>query len=62
MMTFEMQIECDNAAFEGEDLGPEIARILRVEADGLESRGAQLETRSLFDENGNRVGQVVLSP
>ena len=60
-MTFEMQIACDNAAFDHENLGPELARILRHEADTLEVTGAlQMFSHRVRDRNENRVGYARL--
>lgn len=62
-MTIRIEFETSNAAFEGIQQGPEIARILRRLADTLEARGRLhlgYEAR-LFDANGNRVGEVVLA-
>ena len=54
-------IDCDNAAFEGENLGPELSRIL----DDLSDRAFapnQLKTNelptTLYDVNGNACGIV----
>lgn len=53
-----------NAAFDGEQRGPEIARILRKMADRLEARGDCVSGFEwvLYDVNGNHVGELVLSP
>ncbi len=45
----------DNAAFEDENRGPEIARILRIVAQTAERGNI---SRALYDINGNRVGTV----
>jgi len=58
-----IKFDTDNAAFDGEDRGPEIARILRVLANRLEQRGgvdAGAEW-TIYDINGNHVGDLVLS-
>ena len=61
MMTFEMQIACDNQAFDHGHLNTELARILRHEADGLEEAGAPETGETLIrDVNGNRVGYARL--
>lgn len=54
MSEYRVTIRTDNAAFEGQDYGHEIARILRSLASDLEAghRGGQ----SLRDINGNTVG------
>lgn len=61
-----VQIDCGNAAFDEDQLGIELARILRAEADRLECEsgstcGAMI-TRSvnLRDINGNKVGEAAL--
>lgn len=59
MATFTLSITTDGAAFEGDDLAPEIARILARLADevavGPETAG--WNTGNLFDVNGNNVGR-----
>lgn len=52
-MTFKLEINCDNAAF-GDTPGIEVAALLRDIADAVEENP---ETRSIFDTNGNTVGQ-----
>ncbi len=56
-MRFEIYINSDNAAF-ADDPGPELARILRKEADKLEDWCECSET--LYDINGNAVGTTLL--
>ena len=55
--TFDISIECNNAAFDGALTGPELARILRSLADDLEQdeivRGYSARLR---DINGNHCG------
>lgn len=61
-MTFNVRISTDNVAFEEDNLGLEIARILRGVADEIESGViATGETIRLRDSNGNRVGFATLS-
>ena len=65
MTTFKISINTDNAAFEDENLGSEISRILKSYANAIESvidpdTSWELETR-LRDINGNTVGQVKLT-
>lgn len=50
MSTFELKLDVDNAAFAGDDLGPELARILRNLADKL-----QEQNRKYLSGNGNRL-------
>ena len=65
MTTLNISINTDNAAFESENLGSEISRILKSYANAIESvidpdTSWELETR-LKDINGNTVGQVKLT-
>lgn len=60
-MKYTIKIECDNAAFEDVP-GNEIARILRELADKVD--GGQDPTdcdATVYDYNGNRVGEAKLS-
>ncbi len=52
-MKFEVQINLDNAVFEGENLIPEIKRILDRIGRKLE---ADVEAARILDANGNDVG------
>jgi hypothetical protein len=54
-MTFVVELDCDNAAFEGEACGTEIARLLRKVADKAERNDAIGGT--LLDANGNHCGR-----
>ena len=65
MTTLKISINTDNAAFENENLGSEISRILKSYANAIESvidpdTSWELESR-LRDINGNTVGQVKLT-
>jgi len=53
-------IRTGNAAFESENKGPELARILREIADRTEREGQPRrgDSWAIFDANGNRVGKV----
>ena len=57
-----IKIKTDNAAFEGDDLGREVGRILHRYADYVESlSGDVAEDRMvqvLFEINGNAVGKA----
>ncbi|WNM66443.1 hypothetical protein SEA_CULVER_177 [Gordonia phage Culver] len=53
---FRLTIRTGNDAFEQGTAGYEIARILREAADYIEEYGVDHHTRSLIDQNGNRVG------
>lgn len=50
-------IKTDNAAFEGNDKAPEVARILRNLADAIE-RNDRVADYTLRDDFGNRCGTV----
>jgi hypothetical protein len=56
-----IQIQTDNAAFEGDDNGTELARILRKLAVVLEDMGTGPDSGQLYDINGNRVGDWKVS-
>jgi hypothetical protein len=61
-MKLTVNIDTDNAAFEGDNLGPELARILHRVATAvkdLESEPAEFELH-LRDINGYRVGSADL--
>ena len=65
MTTLNISINTDNTAFESENLGSEISRILKSYANAIESvidpdTSWELETK-LRDINGNTVGQVKLT-
>jgi hypothetical protein len=56
-MKFTLEINCDNAAFEGDSIGYEISRILRKLVAKFEF--ARLEAADegvVMDTNGNKVG------
>lgn len=62
--TFTASIRCDNAAFDGEACGPELARILRRLADDLASGNASGKPGDyllLFDINGNQCGDAEMT-
>ena len=52
-----VNIETDNAAFEGDAKYHELPRILRKVADAIEG-GSLLGSTALLDVNGNSVGEV----
>jgi hypothetical protein len=58
-MTFKLEINTDNAAFDGAPL-LEVARMLRDLASHLEDAGDTINL-PLYDVNGNRVGFAVLA-
>ena len=60
--TFDISIDCNSAAFDGMDCGPELARILRKLADrlDLDSEGVPF-SRPLHDINGNRCGSAEMT-
>lgn len=54
---FTLSIHTDNAAFDGDDMRPELARILRAVADRIESGNVDAYTDyAAKDVNGNTVG------
>ena len=53
-MTFSLSMNCDNAAFDGNDKGLEVSRILRETAQQVEDG---YEGGKIFDSNGNSVGE-----
>lgn len=57
MARFQLWINTDNAAFEGEDKAAEVARILRDIADKVEREGVQWHFQTIRDVNGNDVGR-----
>tara|TARA_Y100000401_G_C8148051_1_gene138185 strand:+ start:116 stop:304 length:189 start_codon:yes stop_codon:yes gene_type:complete len=59
MTQLNIVLSTDNAAFEGENLGPEIARILKSYANSIqEVEDPEELERRLRDSNGNTVGSV----
>jgi len=58
-MKFNLTIDCDNAAFDGSNLGPELFMILQELARVAKYYNADDPTIGLepvFDSNGNRIG------
>ena len=55
-MRLNLVLDTDNAAFEGEELGPEVSRILEDLAKELIYSPTQ--DRKLRDINGNTVGSI----
>jgi hypothetical protein len=53
---FRVYINTENAAFEGDNTGPEIASILRAIADDVERFGPRNVRSRVNDSNGNKVG------
>lgn len=58
MAKFTMIFGCDNAAFEGDNLKPEIASILRDVANRIEQGR---DNGNALDSNGNGVGTFAIS-
>jgi hypothetical protein len=59
-MKIHIEIETDNAAFEGGNAGREVSRILRELATKLEDWPGENEWAiGLRDFNGNKVGQAI---
>ena len=58
-MKFKVVIDVENAAFEDENMGTELARILREVADTVDGTSGETESieGTLRDVNGNKVGQ-----
>lgn len=60
-MTLSIHIETVNAAFDDNQQGPELARILRGIADRLENLApSDCADWTIYDINGNRVGRLYL--
>lgn len=63
-MEITISIRCDNEAFEGENCGSEVARILRKLADAIDydhrEGVAAIGNAPLMDVNGNTVGKVTV--
>jgi hypothetical protein len=59
-ITFRLNLDCDNAAFEDDNLHHEIARCLREVADSVEAGGDMSKHLNIRDINGNIVGTFVL--
>ena len=60
-MEYKLAINCDNAAFEGDQLAREIALLLRLAADDIERdnyAGRVAYELILHDTNGNWVGMA----
>ena len=61
-MDITITINCDNAAFEDDNGGPEVARILRELAEACaDGCGPPNLGGSIRDINGNTVGQVTVT-
>ena len=59
MSEFRLVICTDNAAFDGDNHGPELARIMRMAAQHLEDAGGVpngIYCGDILDSNGNRCG------
>lgn len=55
-MQVKITIDCDNGAFDGEDCGPEVARVLRYFARRVEAGPVYLpDDMTARDSNGNTV-------
>ena len=61
-LTFRFQIDCDNAAFEGDNLNLEIARCLHTTAERIEAGESFDMHQNIRDINGNIVGTFALKP
>lgn len=59
MNQFQLSLSTDNAAFQGDDMRAEIARILRELAETIDNGSTY--KGGLYDANGNRVGSWNLS-
>ncbi len=63
-MTVKITIQCDNAAFDGNDLGSELARILADLSNRWAGPGVVRKSelpRTIYDINGNAVGRVTVT-
>jgi hypothetical protein len=59
---FRLNLACDNAAFEDDNLNHEIARCLRAVADRIEAGEDCGKYRNILDVNGNIVGAFKCAP
>ena len=64
-MEANLKLKLDNSAFEGEDLGPELARVLRNLAERIEEQNRYYLTgngsrMSCRDVNGNHIGFLLI--
>jgi len=59
-MPLTIKVKTDNAAFEDDNLGPELARILRALAARVEEADGSDDNGLIFDINGNSVGTWVI--
>ena len=58
-MRLNLVLDTDNAAFEGDQLGPEVSRILEDLAKEFSHYPhTHLQDRKLIDINGNTVGSI----
>jgi len=60
MAVFTLKFDTNNAAFDGDDLAPEIARILRSIADKVEHVALSGFCETARDINGNDIGRYSL--
>ena len=56
----QIKFDTDNAAFDGEDLTGEVARILRQLADKIENQEFSGKFQPVRDINGNAIGAYKL--
>jgi hypothetical protein len=59
-MKLKIEIEMENAAFDGDEAGPEASRILTELAERLNFRNLEDVEGNLRDVNGNKVGKVMV--
>ena len=59
-MLFNITIDSENAAFTGDNAGPELARILRNIAERVSTDLPDDATMKIYDVNGNAVGRVTV--
>jgi hypothetical protein len=62
MRTLTIKINTENAAFDGQDLEPELMRILNNLATKIDHCGIEhLNGLAIMDINGNKVGRCVIA-
>lgn len=62
---FKVEFQTSNVAFGGDDLGAEVASILRKLAERIEAAGwseGHTDEGTVMDLNGNSVGEWCLTP